>query len=130
RLRVVDDDGTPLGADQPGLLEVKPGQLPASTEWIRTAGLARIDADGFLWILRRADQVIIRGGFKVLPDDVCAALQSHPAVQGAAGIGRHDERLGGTPLAMVELPDGAPADAAELAEFLAKQLAHYEIPTE
>jgi long-chain acyl-CoA synthetase len=130
RLRVVDDDGTPLGAEQPGLLEVKPGQLPASTEWIRTADMARIDADGFLWILGRADQVIIRGGFKVLPDDVCAALQSHPAVQGVAVIGRHDERLGETPVAMVELADGASADAAELAEFLAKQLAHYEVPTE
>jgi long-chain acyl-CoA synthetase len=130
RLRVVDDDGMPVGADQPGLLEVKPGQLPASTEWIRTADMARIDADGFLWILGRADQAIIRGGFKVLPDDVCAALQSHPAVQGAAVIGRRDERLGGTPVAMVELADGASADAAELAEFLRKRLAHYEVPTE
>jgi long-chain acyl-CoA synthetase len=130
RLRVVDDDGTPLGADLPGLLEVKPGQLPASTEWIRTADMARIDADGFLWILGRADQAIIRGGFKVLPDDVCTALQSHPAVQGAAVIGRRDERLGETPVAMVELADGASADAAELAEFLRKRLAHYEVPTE
>ena len=70
RLRVVDEDGTPLSTDQAGLLEVKPGQLGRSTEWIRTADMARIDADGFLWILGRADQAIIRGGFKVMPDDV------------------------------------------------------------
>jgi long-chain acyl-CoA synthetase len=129
RLRVVDDDGTPLSADQPGLLEVKPGQPGASTEWIRTADMARIDADGFLWILGRADQAIIRGGFKVMPDDVRTALESHPAVQGAAVIGRRDERLGETPVAMVELRDGASADAATLTEFLRKRLAHYEVPT-
>jgi acyl-CoA synthetase (AMP-forming)/AMP-acid ligase II len=130
QLRVVDDAGTPLGTDTPGLLEVKPGQLPASTEWIRTADMARIDADGFLWILGRADQAIIRGGFKVIPDDVCTALESHPAVRGAAVTARADERLGETPVAMAELRDGASADAAELTEFLRKRLAHYEVPTE
>ena len=70
---------------------------------MRTTDLARIDDDGFLWILGRADQAIIRGGFKVLPDDVRAALESHPAVQGAAVVGRPDERLGETPVAVVEL---------------------------
>jgi long-chain acyl-CoA synthetase len=53
QLRVVDDDGVPLGADQPGLLEVKPGQLGSSADWMRTTDLARIDGDGFLWILGR-----------------------------------------------------------------------------
>jgi acyl-CoA synthetase (AMP-forming)/AMP-acid ligase II len=66
-LRVVDDDGTPLGPDVVGLLEVKPGQLGPSADWMRTTDMARIDADGFLWILGRADQAIIRGGFKVMP---------------------------------------------------------------
>ena len=46
--------------------------------WVRTTDLARIDADGFLWILGRADQAIIRGGFKVLPDDVRAAWSPIP----------------------------------------------------
>ena len=92
--------------DQPGLLEVKPAQLGPAADWIRTTDLARIDADGFLWILGRADQAIIRGGFKVMPDDVRTALESHPAVRGAAVIGRPDERLGETPVAMVELRDG------------------------
>ena len=92
--------------------------------------MARIDADGFLWILGRADQAIIRGGFKVMPDDVRAALESHPAVRGAAVVGRPDERLGETPVAMVELRDGASADAAALIEFLRKRLARYEVPTD
>ena len=103
QLRVVDDDGTPLGPGEAGLLEVKPGQLGPSADWMRTTDMARIDADGFLWILGRADQAIIRGGFKVMPDDVRAALEGHPAVRGAAVVGRPDDRLGETPVAMVEL---------------------------
>ena len=105
QLRVVDDDGAPLGPDQAGLLEVKPGQLGPAADWMRTTDMARIDADGFLWILGRADQAIIRGGFKVMPDDVRTALESHPAVRGAAVVGRPDDRLGETPVAMVELRD-------------------------
>jgi long-chain acyl-CoA synthetase len=130
QLRVVGDDGTPLAPDQVGLLEVKPGQLGPSADWMRTTDMARIDGDGFLWILGRADQAIIRGGFKVMPDDVRAALEGHPAVRGAAVVGRPDDRLGETPVAMVELRDAAPIDAATLMEFLRARLARYEIPTD
>jgi long-chain acyl-CoA synthetase len=130
QLRVVDDDGAPLGADQPGLLEVRPGQLGPSAEWMRTTDLARIDGDGFLWILGRADQAIIRGGFKVMPDDVRDALESHPAVRGAAVVARPDDRLGETPVAMVELRDGASVEGDALINFLRARLARYEIPSE
>jgi acyl-CoA synthetase (AMP-forming)/AMP-acid ligase II len=130
QLRVVDDDGTAVAPDHVGLLEVKPGQLGPSAEWMRTTDMARIDADGFVWIVGRADQAIIRGGFKVMPDDVRTALEDHPAVAGAAVIGRSDARLGETPVAMVELRESASADAAELADYLRTRLARYEIPTE
>ncbi|WP_046319934.1 AMP-binding protein [Mycobacterium sp. UM_Kg1] len=130
QLRVVDQDGTPLGADQPGLLEAKPGQLGPGADWIRTTDLARIDADGFLWILGRADQAIIRGGFKVLPDDVRVALEAHPAVHSAAVVARADARLGQTPVAAVELRGGAHTDPETLTAFLRERLARYEIPTE
>jgi long-chain acyl-CoA synthetase len=130
QLRVVDDDGTPLGPGADGLLEVKPGQLGPSAAWLRTTDMARIDEDGFLWILGRADQAIIRGGFKVMPDDVRAALEGHPAVRGAAVVGRPDDRLGETPVAMVELRDAVSTDAAELVKFLRARLARYEIPAD
>jgi long-chain acyl-CoA synthetase len=130
QLRVVSEAGTPLAPDQQGLLEVKPGQLGRGAPWVRTTDLARIDADGFLWILGRADQAIIRGGFKVLPDDVRAALESHPAVLGAAVVGRPDERLGDTPAAMVELRSTGSVSGAELTEYLRTRLAPYEIPSE
>ena len=97
---------------------------------MRTTDLARIDTDGFLWILGRADQAIIRGGFKVLPDDVRAALETHPGVLGASVVGRADERLGETPVAMIELRHGESVTDAELIEYLRARLAPYEIPSE
>jgi acyl-coenzyme A synthetase/AMP-(fatty) acid ligase len=130
RLRVVDDEGTTLGPDRVGLLEVKPGQQGPSATWTRTTDLARIDEDGFVWIVGRADQAIIRGGFKVMPDDVRVALEDHPAVAGAAVVARSDERLGETPVAMVQLREPASADADTLVEYLRTRLARYEIPTE
>lgn len=128
QLRVVDDDGGALGPDQPGRLEVKPAQRGPSVDWMRTTDMARIDADGFVWIVGRADQAIIRGGFKVMPDDVRNALESHPAVAGAAVIGRHDARLGETPVAMVELRAAVAVD--DLMNHLRDRLARYEIPTD
>ncbi|MCW1819701.1 AMP-dependent synthetase [Mycolicibacterium conceptionense] len=128
QLRVVGEDGKPLGPDEQGLLEVKPAQFDADGDWLRTTDLARIDADGFVWILGRADQAIIRGGFKVMPDDVRTALESHPAVRGAAVIGISDDRLGETPVAMVELHGTTTVDA--LLDYLSARLARYEIPTD
>ncbi len=110
--------------------EVKPAQLGLSAEWMRTTDIARIDEDGFLWIVGRADQAIIRGGFKVMPDDVRTALERHPAVAGAAVVGQGDERLGETPVAMVELRESASTDAAGLVDYLRERLARYEIPTD
>ncbi|MFE3320144.1 class I adenylate-forming enzyme family protein [Nocardia sp. NPDC059195] len=130
RLRVVDEDGTALGPDVPGQLEVAPGQLGPTAGWVRTTDIARIDADGFLWILGRADQAIIRGGFKIMPDDVRAALEEHPAVGGAAVVARADDRLGETPVAMVELRAGRHTEVDELAAYLSTRLARYEIPTD
>jgi len=130
QLRVVAEDGTTLGPDRVGLLEVKPGQLGPSAPWMRTTDMARIDSDGFVWIVGRADQAIIRGGFKVMPDDVRTALESHPAVAGAAVVARPDERLGETPVAMVELREPGSTDAGALVEYLRTRLARYEIPTD
>lgn len=130
RLRVVDQDGVPQQPGQQGLLEVIPAQLGDTAEWMQTTDLARIDADGFLWILGRADQAIIRGGFKVMPDDVKTALESHPAVAGAAVVGRPDPRLGETPVALVELRADASAEPDQLIDYLQTRLARYEIPTE
>jgi acyl-CoA synthetase (AMP-forming)/AMP-acid ligase II len=115
-LRVVD-----------GVLEVKAGQLGGDV-WVRTTDLARIDEDGFLFILGRADQAIIRGGFKVLPEDVKVALERHEAVRTAAVLGLDDRRLGAVPVAAVELRDGATATGSDLLAYAATVLAGYEVP--
>jgi acyl-CoA synthetase (AMP-forming)/AMP-acid ligase II len=130
-LRVVDpDSGAALPPGSDGLLEVKTAQIDDDS-WIRTTDLARIDADGFLYILGRADETIIRGGFKVRPDDVRAALERHPAVRGASVIGIDDARLGAVPVAVVELrPGSGDVTPAVLAEHLATRLARYEVPAE
>ncbi len=130
QLRVVAEDGTVLAPGESGLLEVKPGQLGPDADWIRTTDLGKLDDDGFLWILGRADQAIIRGGFKVIPDVVRDAIESHPAVAGASVVGRPDERLGETPAAVVELRPGATATSEEILDHLGGRLARYEVPTE
>jgi acyl-CoA synthetase (AMP-forming)/AMP-acid ligase II len=131
-LRVVDpEDGSVLGVEGEGVLEVKAAQLGADSAWVRTTDLARIDSDGFVWILGRADQVIIRGGFKVRPDDVRAALECHPRVRGAAVVGRPDARLGAVPVAAVELRRGpAPITPQDLLAHASATLARYELPAE
>jgi acyl-CoA synthetase (AMP-forming)/AMP-acid ligase II len=130
QLRVVSEsDGGVVADGTPGLLEVKAEQLGGDA-WTRTTDLARLDADGFLWILGRADHAIIRGGFKVLPETVQAALERHPDVSGAGVIGRPDRRLGAVPVAAVELHAGATTGEADLRAHVAGLLAPYEIPTE
>jgi acyl-CoA synthetase (AMP-forming)/AMP-acid ligase II len=131
-LRVVDArSGAPLAPDDEGLLEVKTLQLGDDPEWVRTTDVARIDTDGFVYILGRADQAIIRGGFKVRPEDVRAALERDPRVRGAAVVSRPDARLGAVPVAAVELrPGSGPVPEGELLTEAAKVLARYELPDE
>jgi acyl-CoA synthetase (AMP-forming)/AMP-acid ligase II len=131
-LRTVDaGTGAVLGPDAEGLLEVRTRLLGDDAGWVRTTDLARIDADGFVFILGRADQAIIRGGFKVRPDDVRAALERDPRVRGAAVVGRPDPRLGAVPVAAVELRPGTPPVPVDaLLLEAAKVLARYELPDE
>src|SRR5581483_8143011 len=93
-LRVVDQAGSPVGPGEKGLLEVRGPQVGGAADgsWVRTSDRARLDADGFLWILGRVDDAILRGGFKIHPDEVVTALESHPAVREAAVVGLPDPR--------------------------------------
>jgi acyl-CoA synthetase (AMP-forming)/AMP-acid ligase II len=127
-LRVVDpDDGADLGLDTVGLLEVRAAQL-GTDEWVRTTDLARIDADGFLWIVGRADQTILRGGYKVQPEVVRAALERVPGVAEAAVVGVADARLGAVPVAAVERHPDAALDEASVLAGARSRLAPYELP--
>lgn len=127
-LRIVDPGlGTDLGTDAVGLLEVRAAQLGADG-WVRTTDLARLDADGFLWIVGRADQTILRGGYKVQPEVVRAALECDPGVVEAAVVGIDDPRLGAVPVAAVERRPGHQIDEASLLAGAGAHLARYELP--
>ncbi|MEX1006603.1 MAG: fatty acid--CoA ligase family protein [Acidimicrobiia bacterium] len=127
-LRVVDAElGTELPPGGVGLLEVRAAQL-GTDEWVRTTDLARLDADGFLWIVGRADQTILRGGYKVQPEVVRAALERDPAVKEAAVIGISDVRLGAVPVAAIERLPGREIDEASLLAHASSHLAPYELP--
>ncbi len=127
-LRIVDpDDGRDLGLDTVGLLEVRAAQL-GTDDWVRTTDLGRLDADGFLWIVGRADQTILRGGYKVQPEVVRAALERVPGVAEAAVVGVRDDRLGAVPVAAVERWPDAALDEAAVLRAAGAHLAPYEVP--
>ncbi|MFZ4603527.1 MAG: class I adenylate-forming enzyme family protein, partial [Caulobacterales bacterium] len=127
--RVVDPEtGAPVDFGQPGLLELKAAHL-GDGSWVRTTDLARLDVDRFLWIDGRFDNAIIRGGFKVFPDDVVRALETHPAIREASVIGIADPRLGQAPVAAYIVKSGveAPEDEA-LKAHLRDRLLPYQVP--
>jgi acyl-CoA synthetase (AMP-forming)/AMP-acid ligase II len=130
--RVVDPEtGAALANGEEGALELKGPQFSTaeSDGWVRTTDRAVLDDDNFLWIKGRLDNAIIRGGFKVQPDDIVAALQQHPAVREAAVVGVPDERLGEAPHAAIIVKVGAHApDKGALDQFLRARLAPYQVP--
>src|SRR6201999_4667416 len=116
-----------LGVDERGRLQVATPQAGGAGHWVTTSDLAHIDGDGFLYIDGRADDVIVRGGFKVSPETVVRALRAHPAVADAAVAPVPDQRLGQIPVAAVELRSGADADGDVLREHCRTTLTPYEV---
>jgi long-chain acyl-CoA synthetase len=128
QLQIVGEDGAVLGVNQSGRLQVATLQAGEAGHWITTSDLAHLDADGFLYIDGRADDVIVRGGFKVSPEIVVRALRAHPAVADAAVAPVPDQRLGQIPVAAVELLPGATSDGEALREHCRAMLTAYEVP--
>ncbi len=129
QLRVVDPDtGKTLPAGAEGLLEVISPRI--GPDWIRTADLAVIDEDGFLFHRGRADGAIMRGGFKILPESVERALMLHPNLSEAAVIAVPDARLGHVPGAAIRMKPGvASPDIEALKTHLRAHLLATQIPT-
>ncbi len=96
--------------------------------WFNTGDIARIDADGFVYIVDRAKDMVLRGGENVYCSEVEAAIYRHPAVAEAAVFAVPDERLGEEVGMAVVLLDGASLTADEARRFLADRLAAYKIP--
>ncbi|WP_380871667.1 hypothetical protein ACFB49_26240 [Sphingomonas sp. DBB INV C78] len=129
--RVVDlDTGEVLQAGETGVLELRGRQIGDGLAWVRTTDLAVVDADRFLWIKGRTDDAIIRGGFKIQPDDIVKAIEAHEAVLEAAVVGAPDPRLGQIPVAAFVARAGiATPDAEAMLDYLRSRLLPYQMPT-
>ncbi len=96
--------------------------------WVRTGDLARLDDEGFCYIVDRAKDMIIRGGENIYSSEVENVLYDHPAVMDAALIGIDHKMLGEEPAAIVQLAPGQSASEAELQEWVRERLASFKVP--
>ncbi|MDD7939584.1 long-chain fatty acid--CoA ligase [Actinomycetospora lutea] len=96
--------------------------------WLSTGDRGYIDHDGYVFVVGRTSELIIRGGYNIHPREVEDVLYAHPAVREAAVIGVPDERLGQEVHAVVALRPGASADEQELIEYVRERVASYKYP--
>jgi long-chain acyl-CoA synthetase len=140
-MHVVDNEGTELPAGQIGEIVIRGYNVmkgywrnPAATAetisggWLRTGDLARVDEDGYFYIVDRKKDLIIRGGLNVYPLEIEGVLYEHPAVAEAAVIGIPDENLGEEIGAAVALKPAATATTDELRAFVKDRVAPYKYP--
>ncbi|MBO0774761.1 MAG: long-chain fatty acid--CoA ligase [Actinobacteria bacterium] len=144
-VRVVDEQGKPLppGPGNVGEIVIRGHNVtkgyynrPAETAeafrggWFHTGDLAYADEDGYLFVVDRKKDMLIRGGFNVYPREVEEVLFGHPAVAEAAVIGKPDARLGEEVLAYVVAKPGADARPGDIIEYAKERLAAYKYPRE
>jgi acyl-CoA synthetase (AMP-forming)/AMP-acid ligase II len=98
--------------------------------WFRTGDLGYLDADGYLFIVDRKKDIIIRGGENISCQEVESALYAHPAVAEACVFGLPDERLGEIVGAVVYPKPGAALEAEALTQFVARDLASFKVPAQ
>lgn len=136
-VRVVDEVGRLLPPGELGRLElrgaaVSPGYVGEPErgpgEWLCTDDLGFLDGDGYLFVVGRADDVIITGGEKVLPAGVEAVLRQHPQVADARVFGEDDPDWGQQVAAEVVLVPGASLDPGGLAAHARAHLAGHQVP--
>jgi long-chain acyl-CoA synthetase len=142
-VRVVDDDDRELPAGEPGEICVRSPAVmggywraPEATSeairdgWLHTGDIGYLDEDGYLFIVDRKKDLIIRGGFNVYPRDVEDALLEHPAVLAAGVVGRPDERHGEEVVAFVALREPEAVNEDELVEWARRRIGGYKYPRE
>lgn len=98
--------------------------------WCYTGDIAKMDADGYFYIVDRKKDIIITGGYNVYPREIDEVLYQHPMVQEACAIGIPDPKRGENIKAFVVLKAGATVAKEELLAFCKKELAIYKLPSE
>jgi long-chain acyl-CoA synthetase len=141
-IRIVDDEGRPLPQGDVGELAIRGhnvmkgywGRDEATAAaiddqgWFRTGDVGRMDEDGYLYIVDRKKDLVIRGGFNVYPREIEEVIYEHPAVREAAVIGIPHDTLGEEVGAAIVVKPGTEATPAELREFVKQRVAAYKYP--
>ncbi|MGH2714265.1 MAG: long-chain-fatty-acid--CoA ligase [Thermoleophilaceae bacterium] len=137
-----DDDGNEVPQGEVGEIVIRGHNVmkgywgrPEATEeaitedgWFRTGDMAKLDEDGYFFIVDRKKDLIIRGGYNVYPREIEEVLYEHPAIQEAAVLGVPDESLGEEVGAAVVLKKGESLDADEIKAYVKEQVAAYKYP--
>lgn len=139
--RIVDEEGRDVPPGDVGELIAKgPGVMreyygnPALTAqtikkgWLFTGDLARLDQDGFIWLVDRKKDLVICGGENIYPLEIEKEIIQHPKVHDVAVIGTPDERLGEIVTAVIQVVEGETLSQAEMAAFCEAHLARYKRP--
>ncbi|MGO4329441.1 class I adenylate-forming enzyme family protein [Cupriavidus sp. 2TAF22] len=140
-MKIVDGRGRSLPVGETGELMVRGANVvrgywnkPEATAqtfidgWLKTGDIARLDDDGFLYIVDRMKDMLIRGGENIYCIEVESTLYDHPAVMDAALVGIAHRTLGEEPAAVVALKPGAEVTEAELQAFVGERLAAFKVP--
>jgi acyl-CoA synthetase (AMP-forming)/AMP-acid ligase II len=141
QLEIWNEDNKPVATGTSGEIVAKTdGQMkgfwndPSATAerivngWVKTGDIGMLDANGYLYMLDRSDDMIISGGYNIYPAELENALAGHPDVIEAAVFGIPHAKWGETPCAVCCLKPGAKVTEAELAELCAASLGHYKRP--
>jgi long-chain acyl-CoA synthetase len=140
-MRVVDENGNDVAPGEVGEIAIRGHNVmrgywrrdDATAEvmkdgWFHSGDLARVDDDGYFFIVDRKKQLIIRGGYNVYPREIEEVLYEHPGVAEAAVVGVPDESLGEEVGAAIVLKPGATATAEEIQQYVKGQVAPYKYP--
>jgi bile acid-coenzyme A ligase len=139
-MRILDEAGQERATGEVGEVYFRPEGGVGSTyrylgstakrvgEWETMGDLGSVDADGYLYLSDRRNDLIISGGANIYPAEVEAALDAHPDVQGSAVIGLPDEEWGASVHAIVQPVEGAGLTEAGLLAFAAERLARFKLP--
>jgi long-chain acyl-CoA synthetase len=141
-MKVVDDDGNEVPQGEPGEVAIRGHNVmkgywnrPDATAgsitdegWFYTGDIARVDEDGYFFIVDRKKDLIIRGGYNVYPREVEEVLYEHPAVREAAVVGIPHPGLGEEVGAAIALNEGSEATTDEIRDYVKGQVAAYKYP--
>jgi long-chain acyl-CoA synthetase len=98
--------------------------------WFHTGDLAYADDEGFLFIVDRKKDLVIRGGYNVYPREIEEVLYAHPSIAEAAVIGKPDDKLGEEVVAVITVKGGASVTPEEVIAYCKERLAAYKYPRE